>query len=143
MPNEIVYTNNQHYQDIAAAIRNKNGQSTLYKPSEMAPAIDALVVSGETITLQNKTVNPTTETQTVTKDAGYHGLGTVTVNAIQTETKTITENGTYTPTVNKFFSSITVNVAGETLPDGDLLAYGNINTDMAGAGSADNMLLNS
>lgn len=102
MPNTTVYTNNQYYQDIATAIRNKNGQSTLYKPSEMAPAIDSLVVSGQQVTLQDKTVTPTTSAQTITKDAGYTGLGTVTVNAIPSQyivpagTMTITNNGTYT-----------------------------------------------
>lgn len=86
MPNTTVYTNNQYYQDIAAAIRNKNGQSTLYKPSEMAPAINALVVSGGTINLQNKTVNPSTNQITISADSGYMGLGTVTVNAMPSGT---------------------------------------------------------
>lgn len=52
-----VITDNQHYADIAAAIRTKNETETLYKPSEMAPAILAIqggvelnfkVVGGET-----------------------------------------------------------------------------------------------
>lgn len=38
----IVTTDNQHYTDIAAAIRSKNGTETLYKPSEMAAAIQAI-----------------------------------------------------------------------------------------------------
>ena len=38
----IVTTDNQHYADIAAAIREKNGEETLYKPSEMAAAILAI-----------------------------------------------------------------------------------------------------
>ena len=52
-----VITDNQHYADIASAIRTKNETDTLYKPSEMAPAILAIqggvelnfeVVGGET-----------------------------------------------------------------------------------------------
>lgn len=35
----IVTTDSQHYADIAAAIREKNGEETMYKPSEMAAAI--------------------------------------------------------------------------------------------------------
>lgn len=38
----IVTTDNQHYTDIAAAIRSKNGTETQYKPSEMAAAIQAI-----------------------------------------------------------------------------------------------------
>ena len=37
-----IITDNQHYADIAAAIRAKNETDTLYKPSEMAPAILAI-----------------------------------------------------------------------------------------------------
>lgn len=37
-----VITDNQYYADIAAAIRAKNKEETLYKPSEMAAAIAAL-----------------------------------------------------------------------------------------------------
>ena len=37
-----IITDNQHYIDIAAAIRTKNETETLYKPSEMAPAILAI-----------------------------------------------------------------------------------------------------
>ena len=43
----IVTTDNQHYTDIAAAIRSKNGTETLYKPSEMAAAIQAISGGGE------------------------------------------------------------------------------------------------
>lgn len=38
----IVKTDSQHYTDIASAIREKNGETTLYKPSEMAAAILAI-----------------------------------------------------------------------------------------------------
>lgn len=42
-----VTTNNQYYTDIANAIRGKNGTETLYKPSEMAAAIQAISGGGE------------------------------------------------------------------------------------------------
>jgi len=46
--NTIVYTNNKHYQDIADAIREKNGTENTYTPAEMAEAILALDASGQT-----------------------------------------------------------------------------------------------
>lgn len=42
----IVTTDNQYYSAIADAIRAKNGEATLYKPSEMAAAINALPTGG-------------------------------------------------------------------------------------------------
>lgn len=42
----IVTTDNQYYSAIADAIRAKNGEATLYKPSEMAAAITALPTGG-------------------------------------------------------------------------------------------------
>jgi len=95
MPRTTVYTDNQHYQDIATAIRNKNGQTTSYKPGEMADAINALVVTGESVTLQDKTVTPTGSTQTVRASTGYTGLGTVTVYPVPATTSILTTNGTH------------------------------------------------
>ena len=43
----IVTTDNQHYTDIATATRSKNGTETLYKPSEMADANQAISGGGE------------------------------------------------------------------------------------------------
>ena len=42
----IVITNNAHYGDIAAAIREKAGVTALYKPAEMAAAIRAIQTGG-------------------------------------------------------------------------------------------------
>lgn len=40
----IVYTDEIHYQNIAKSIREKNGSTTKYSPSEMSAAIDAITV---------------------------------------------------------------------------------------------------
>lgn len=61
-------------------------------------------------TLETRIVTPTTSQQSITPSDGYDGLGQVTINAISTQTKTVTSNGTYTPDNGKFFSSFTVNV---------------------------------
>lgn len=73
-----------------------------------------VAIAGDTPVYQSKTVSPSTSVQTVTADDGYDALSDVTVNAIQTETKSVTSNGTYKPTNGKYFSSVTVNVPSET-----------------------------
>ena len=73
-----------------------------------------VAIAGDTPTYQSKTVSPSTSIQTVTADEGYDALSDVIINAIQTETKTVTTNGTYNPTSGKYFSSVTVNVVGDT-----------------------------
>ena len=64
--------------------------------------------------LQDKTVTPTASTQTISADANHVGLGTVTVNAVSTEEKSVTTNGEVTPSSGKFLSKVTVNVPSIT-----------------------------
>lgn len=71
---------------------------------------------GTAINNQNKTVTPTTSTQTITADSGYTGLGTVTVNRIPTNylipsgNKSITANGTNIDVAQ--YATVSVNVSG-------------------------------
>lgn len=142
MPNTTVYTNNQHYQDIAAAIRAKNGSTTSYKPSEMAPAIRALVVG--TVSLQAKSATPTTATQTIVADTGYDALSAVTIAPIPSQyivptgTLSITTNNTYN-VAN--YASVTVNV--QTLEPGLIWqdAQGYIHLDKDGVGTTSTLTI--
>lgn len=89
--------------------------------------VDAIQTGGGTPTLQNKTVSPTTSQQSVTADYGYDGLGTVTVNAIQTETKTATPSTsqqTINATSGKYMTSVTVSAVTSAI-DSNITA-GNI-----------------
>ena len=71
---------------------------------------------GAAINNQNKTVTPTTSTQTITADSGYTGLGTVTVNRIPTNylipsgNKSITTNGMNIDVAQ--YATVSVNVSG-------------------------------
>lgn len=63
------------------------------------------------VALQEKTVTPTTEEQTVTPDTGKDGLSYVTVEAIQTETLTVTPSESEqnkSPIEGKYFSQVSV-----------------------------------
>lgn len=65
-------------------------------------------VEGNIQSRQAATITPSTTTQEI--PAGVYLEGKQTISAIQTETKSVTENGTYTPSSGKYFSSFTVNV---------------------------------
>jgi hypothetical protein len=61
--------------------------------------------------LQNKSVSPSTVAQTVEPDDGYAGLGSVSVEAVETESKSIaptTSEQTVAPTAGKFLSHVIV-----------------------------------
>ena len=88
-----------------------------YKLSEMPSAINQVYNKGVNdgkgsveVKLQAKTATPKASSQTVSPDSGYDGLSKVTVGAVPTETKSITANGSYSPSSGKFFSKVDVNV---------------------------------
>lgn len=135
----IVTIDDKHLTNIANAIRQKNGASDRYNPSEMANAIKNIEGGAEPI-LQDVTVSPKTTEQIITASSDYDGIGQVKVNAVTSSidsdikatnikkgvnilgvtgtleegitpsgTKTITSNGDYDVTN---FTNASVNVAG-------------------------------
>lgn len=103
-------------QNIANSIRNKNGESTTYLPSEMATAIDNIPTGVEDGTVFNVTFNMPTGAVLILKDSNNNVVtGTGNVYALQagTYTYSATCNGYYNLT-NKSFtlnanSTITIN----------------------------------
>lgn len=100
-----------YLQNIANAIRNKNGSNVTYTPAEMAPAINDLNTDGIIPVLQSKTVSPTSTSQTITPDTGYTGLSAVTVNPVSSTELNVSANGEYTATNGNFYSKVTVAIA--------------------------------
>lgn len=96
---------------IGNAIRSKTGSSDRLLLDEMPSEILSIETSSQ-VNLQTKRVAPSTSFQQVTYDAadGYTGLSRVEIEAIQTQSKDIYRNGTYTPDTGKFFDSVTVNI---------------------------------
>ncbi len=70
-----------------------------------------VAIAGDTPTYQSKTISPSTSMQTITADSGYDALSDVTVNAIQTETKSVTPTTStqkVTPTSGKYLTEVSV-----------------------------------
>lgn len=122
-----VTTDSQNYTNIANAIRQKSGTDARLKPGQMGSAILAIPTGG-TINNQNKEVTPTENEQEITCDAGYTGLGTVTVGAIDDTYvgSAVTRQGasTITPgTVNQTIASDTYLTGTQTISgDSDLIS---------------------
>lgn len=89
---------------VTASVTNPKG----YQSSEKnTSATTQLTTQGIT------TITPSNSMQTAVA-SGVYTTGAVTVAAVPTETKSITANGTYTPSDGKYFSSVNVSVVGDT-----------------------------
>lgn len=105
-------------QNIKTAIRNalvNKGvtSAATHDMADFATDIGSIPSGG---TYQSKTVSPTTSSQTVSPDSGYDALSSVTVNAIQTQTKSSSNllaggSVTLTPDTGKYLTSATVSAA--------------------------------
>lgn len=71
--------------------------------------VNATKVSGSLVAQASKTITPTSSEQTAVL-SGRYTTGAVKVAAVPTETKTVNENGTVTPSSGKFLSSVTVSI---------------------------------
>lgn len=106
-----VIINEENLTNIANAIRNKNGSTTTYKPSEMAEAINNIVGSGssENLTDVLNTQNELISTQEVTVDEIIEILKNKAMGEVAPSGEIeITQNGTYNVTT---YESASVNVS--------------------------------
>lgn len=98
----------------------QNGTITGIDVADYATASVDVQVPQSSPTLQSKTVSPTTSQQSVTPDSGYDGLSSVTVNAMNLQTK----SQTITPQAN--WSGSTTN-ATTISPDSGYDGFSSIN----------------
>lgn len=100
-----VLVTESHLNDIAEAIRSKNGAATSYRPGDMADAIEALDTSG---------IHPTgTVAITVNGTTDVTNYASANVNVQPSlGTKSITANGTYYASSDGYdgYSNVSVNV---------------------------------
>lgn len=65
--------------------------------------------------LQSKTVTPTEQKQEIAPDAEYDGLSAVTVEAIVTQVKTVTSNGSVTADDGKYLKQVNVEIPDDRI----------------------------
>lgn len=88
MPDTLILTNNSNYEDIADAIRTKNGSNTTYKPDEMAQAI--LNIPTATVILKPFLIRPDAQlVKTISYDKYINADEGITIPAYTTSSTTL------------------------------------------------------
>lgn len=116
-----LYLGSDEIQNVAVKFEGSVGtdtsDATLTDGSQMLAPYTAYSqgnkITGTISSMSGMTVTPTAN-GVILYTTGSYFTGNIQVAAIPTETKKITANGTYTPTDGKFFSSVQVNVTGDT-----------------------------
>jgi len=114
-------TVNPYTTETDSSTLTANGQYVFTPTNADALSQVTVDVSINTVNNQNKTVDSSTVSQSITADNGYTGLGTVTVNPYTTESdsSTLTANGQYVfaPTSADALSQVTVDVSVDATPN--------------------------
>ena len=127
---------------IGNSIRSKTGKSALILPADMPGEIDG-IPTGNSPTLQEKTVTPSESQQTVSPDTGYDGLSSVTVDAVSStyigSGVTKKAAATYTPgTADQSISSGQYLSGAQTIKGDSNLLAANIKSGVSIFGVAGN-----
>lgn len=140
-------TSGKYFSSVSVNVPSGGGTAPSLQSKTITPTTSKQTITADTgydglssvvvnaISTQTKSATPTTSQQTISADSGKY-LTSVTIGAIQTESKNITDNGTYTPTSGKYFSSVIVNVpyqtyrTGSGAPNNSLGSDGDLYFDM-------------
>lgn len=129
------------FTNIANAIRTKNGLATTYYPNQMADAILA-IPTGSTPTLQNKTKSytptETAQSETVTADSGYDGLGQVSVSVGAIPSNYVGSGITRNPTMTVSGANVTAPIGYYDTAQTKTVASGTAGTPTATKGTVSN-----
>lgn len=102
----IVTTNDQHYAGIAEAIREKNGETTTYKPSEMAAAI-LEIMGGNVKKVTSVNVYENIGMYAITYEGGTMVTGSVTFDENGLPTSLTDDKGNAVNFVSGYPTSVT------------------------------------